>query len=173
MKHALFLLTMLVMAPSVGWTASWGKNCTFVGTAGAVIGTPANVSQRLGANEKGCWRFNNADGVVNLGYIQSSSSTNLICYDPDLFATTTNTGRVIPHLCTAGGPVDAANPLRSCIGLGGANASVSLDGTEGPAPTQNACIRVGPGTFLVEVSAACIGGTVCQVSIQAEPPGTP
>lgn len=167
MKTFLFLLALLVASPA--FAGAWSKNCQFSGTTAGVVGTALKPETNpvIGAGARGCYRYISTD-TGDYGYVTVSSESALLCFDPDLFDTATSAARLIPHFCPQGGPVDTANPLQSCIAMGGASANTNLDGTEGPPASQNACMTIGTGVYIFETSVDCAGGDTCQISIQGQ-----
>lgn len=164
----LLAAVLLSLVPTAGWAGAWGKSCSFTGTAAGVVGTPSNANKQLSADEFGCYRYVAGDGAHNFASVSIRAPSGLICFDPDIFDTALSGVTMTPHLCLAGAPVEAAFPLRSCISQGGAlPASTGLNGTEGAADVQNACLRVGPGVYVFRLDA-CVGGDICQVSAFAE-----
>ena len=170
------LVCTLLLLPQIA-SAEWAKGCKFTTPTGivAVDSTDFSVIE-YGVS---CYRYQlasgahsapqNAAGVITP--VAITAQTALICFDPDILQTITTTARVIPHHCPQSfiaDPTSAATALRSCVSLGGANGAASLDGTEGTATTQNACVRVGPGSYYFEISAGCEAGDTCQVSVKGE-----
>ena len=169
--RTLLLAVLLALTPTVGWAGAWSNGCQFTGgTVTGTVGTPTNTSARISNNDVGCYRFNNADSTHNSPRIQVTAESAVITFDPQLDAVVTvaTTALVVPRLCPIDGPIDTANPSFSCISIGGANSSSSLSGVEGPAATQNASIRVGPGTYYFQITGACLAGDTCQVSVKGE-----
>lgn len=153
------LLALLVMGlPAAGWAGTWSKNCA----------TPTNANRTISPNESGCYTFTSTDSTTgDSAAIFIDGTSAKWCFDPDTSGTATTTARVLIRDCL-GGAKPSSNPENECISLGGANGNASLDGTEGAASSQNACIRTGPGVFYVDITAACTG-SACRVSVQAEP----
>jgi hypothetical protein len=172
-RAALLALLILAMAPAA-WAGESSHGCSYTSEAAAADGTASGggASKRtITANEVWCYRFIAGDGTHNTATIQITAASAVIYFDPDLYQTVTTTARVIPHYCPHGAPTDTSNPLRSCPSIGGANGNTSLDGTAGPDTTQNQAIRVGPGTYLFEISAACEAGDTCQIAVKGEGEG--
>jgi hypothetical protein len=159
MRFAAFALLTLIAAP--GWAApTWDLGCDGdtsndgSKTIQAAFNTTSPVAGRLG-----CLNFVNADSTFTSFPVQVSSTTAVACFDPDTAGTATDTSRVKIRWCigaTTIAEAPASNQSRTCIDMGGALTGTStLDGTEGHAEVQNACLRIPPGVFMVEATAAC------------------
>ena len=169
---ALSLLVLVVSQAAADATGAWGKGCSFVGgNLSGTVGTPTNVDPTINVGEIGCYRYSSDDGIHNSPTFSAYSSSSLFCFDPNLgqsISVPTSTSAVTPHLCVAGHPLDPYNPSGSCIATGGAQGNQSLNGVEGPAALQNACLRVGPGVWYFEIIGPCDVGNTCQVSVKGE-----
>jgi hypothetical protein len=153
MRLAAFAL-LLISAPA--YAASWDLGCdsdpsndtSF--TVAAATGTTSPAAARVG-----CWNFNDADSTASSPAITVQSETAVACFDPDTGSASTDTSRVKIRWCTDG-TKPSSNPSYECIDMGGAvSGAATLDGTEGHADVQNSCLRIPPGVFYVEVTAAC------------------
>lgn len=177
----LILLAVLLFAPAAN-AGTWAYNCTFTTLTGTTATRPASSLPQdaplfqIDNYQRACWRYQNADSTHNapqtaggsLTPVTVTAQSALICFDPDILQAVTTTARVIPHRCPQGVIADTSNPARSCQSQGGANGAASLDGTEGASTTQNSCLRVGPGTYYFEISAAAEAGDTAQISIEGE-----
>lgn len=175
MRNLVLGLLLLLAAPTAGWAGVASYGCGYTGGSAGVIGTAtgSNPTKTTIDNDSlWCFRFVNADATTTIvGPVRVQASSALITFDPDLYQTVTTTARLIPRMCPLGAAVDTtslATISRSCLSIGGANGAASLDGTEGSASTQNAAIRVGPGTYYFEINAVCEAGDTCQVSVKGE-----
>lgn len=151
MKRLLPFLLLLLASPAAA--ASWSWGCSFTGNVTSTRPDKYDV----GKKEVGCYRFTIADATTTSNIIRLTASSNLWCFDPDNTDAVADTARVIIHYCQTTTTPGTTGGLsaNTCIALGGAlTATTSLDGTEGDAFTQNACIRTGPGDFYIEVSVA-------------------
>ncbi len=175
----LLVATLLVLLPAAGWAGTASHGCgytgTVAGTAGTALGGGA-TKKVVAANERWCYRFVNADATTTIvGPLTVTSPSAVVLLDADLFqAGVASTVRVIPRVCSAGAAVDAtslATISRSCESVGGSLSNVSLDGTPGPAGTQNMAVRVGPGVYYFEINAVCETGDTCQIAVQGEGAG--
>jgi hypothetical protein len=166
MRFAAFALVTLLASP--GLASSWDLGCdsdtTNDGsfTIQAATGTTSPVGSRVG-----CWNFVDADSTTTSPAITVQAETAVACFDPDTEGTATDTSRVKIRWCVAGSK-PSSNPSNGCIDMGGALTGTStLDGTEGHAEVQNACLRIPPGVFYVEVTAACTSDA-CSVRFVGE-----
>jgi hypothetical protein len=143
----------LFSSPLAG-AATWQTEC------GTSTELPAPSTDVVGfsltnANRAGCFNFVNADSTTTSPPVRIETTSAVACFDPDTAGTSTDTSRVKIRWCVAG-TKPALNPSQACIDMGGALTGTStLDGTEGHAEVQNACLRIPPGVFYVEVIAAC------------------
>lgn len=178
MRAALIALLMAALWPAAGWAGTSSKGCGFTGTVAGTAGTALGggaASMTVAANEIWCHRIVAADATTSIiGPLRITAPSALIMFDPDLFQAITTTARLIPRFCPQGAAVDTtslATISRSCISIGGANGTASLDGTEGTATTQNSALRVGPGTYYFEISVVIEAGDTGQIAVQGEGEG--
>jgi hypothetical protein len=131
-----------------------------------VLGIQANAATWTGSTtiqpgEVSLWSFVDADGTgtADSASFRVRAPSALICFDPDTGGTA-GTGVVTPRHCT-NNTKPATNPENECISLG------TLDGTEGAAATQNACVRIPNGTYFIDVTTPC-NTDACRVTINGE-----
>ncbi len=142
-----FLALPLAASATKVWTDCAG------GTSGNLITVTAY--QRL------CLDFDQTDSGDSRIFIVGTN-TALVCFDPDKAAEGIATGKVNIRYCPSGAQ-PAANPELECIAL----STVPITGIEGDAAVQDACIRVGPGTYYVEITTQTSSENA-RVSIQGE-----
>ena len=106
-----------------------------------------------------CWEFNAQDDTPAF-YIMTNSA--LICFDSNIATEAIGAGRVMLRRCHTG-VKPSSNPENECASI----LDTALDGTQGAAATQNACERVGPGTYYGEVTVST-GGQDASISFQGE-----
>lgn len=172
---------LLVLAGALLWASSasagaWSKGCGFTGTvtsgAGAATGTPTNTSKVIDNNDIGCWRFIDDDGTVFSsvaaqmdGYIRVTAPSALFVFTQALDEDTSGTptaAQVVLWLCPHGEAIVQATPALDCTEV-----SDPLDGAGGGSSTS-AAIRVGPGSYTIQITAACADQDVCQVAVIGE-----
>ena len=90
------------------------------------------------------------------------ANTALVCFDPDIATEGVKDGKVNIRYCP-NGKQPAASPELECIAL----STIPITGIEGSAGIQDACIRVGPGTYYVEITTQT-GSEDARVTIQGE-----
>lgn len=142
MKHVLALLSVFLALPI--WASSWTGNVN------------------IHSGQTSSFSFAAADGVSDANDSASfnvKSPYALICFDPDT-AGTAGTGGVTPRRCL-NNTKPASSPQNECISLG------ALDGTEGAAATQNACVRVSNGVHYLDITTVC-GGNNCRATVTGE-----
>ncbi len=148
----------LLALPSVAEAANWQLGCADTTTPTDPQFRAATDRVKVEADGKVCYRLANTE-TVDSGEVAIIAESALICFDSDTGATAISTGVVTPRVCT-GNSKPAANPTFTCLSLG------TLTGLEGDASTQNACVRVGPGIYYLDVTTAM--GAESRVKIQAE-----
>lgn len=141
--------------------------CTGAATGDCPIATTTGTigSTSLGKNDLACWTYDAADGVpsdAESPVFRITANSAVVCFDPDVRDNTTNAGRLTLFHCYAGKVGRAAQPTNTCQSMG------ELDGTEGDAATQNACIRVGPGAYYAEGNVDCVAGALCRMTVKGE-----
>ena len=177
MLQVWLIAVVLLVWPTMGWAGTASFGCQFTGTVAGTAGTATGSSPTktvVGNTDTWCFRYVNADATTTIvGPIKVTAPSALVTFDPDLFQTVITTARVVPYMC----PQIAALTLttlatikESCISIGGAGANLDLNGTEGPSSSQNASVRVGPGTYYFEISVVCEANDTCQVAIKGEGP---
>lgn len=97
----------------------------------------------------------------------------LFCFTPDIDVNGATAARVklwmAPHTITDATSNGIPDNDNGSIDLGGANGNTSLDGTEGEAGTQNACLRIGPGKYFAEFDVACAqADETCRLTVTGE-----
>jgi hypothetical protein len=110
-------------------------------------GTPENQEVKAGVHL--CWEF---DGDDDSGAFSVRSETALICFDPDITTEGVATGAVMPRRCHRGSK-PTSNPQNQCF----ATLDSSMTGITGSAGTQDACQRVGFGTYYIDVTTSPAG----------------
>jgi hypothetical protein len=169
MRLAAFALLTLIASP--GWAAvggTWDIGCDSVVAAagdGRTINAPGSGSSPHEARV-GCWSTVDADTTANSPNITVAAPTALVCFDPDTGGTTTSTSRVKVYRNPLNDPATTFS-VNSWTDIGGARDNASLDGTEGSAEAQNACVRVPPGVYVFLMSAAC-DSDACRVTVEGE-----
>lgn len=144
---------LLLFLTNVAWAQEWS-------TPG---GAPCTI---IDGSELCIYELANTEGADS-DEIEVRSSSAVFCLDSDKGATAIGAMRGVPRKCI-GGSKPGSNPENECISVGGANGNSVLDGTEGPASTQNACTRVGPGVYYYDVTVACGAASGCLVMVQGE-----
>lgn len=161
----LLLFTLLLLA-TPAWAESWSGTCQFASDNL----TPTNPTRWLISNGVvGCYRFVDSDSTSTSDIIIVQAESALVCFDPDNTDALTDTARVTVHRCVTG-VGGGTGSVNTCVDTGGFDDNATLDGTEGPDRTQNACKRVGPGAYFIRVTAACTkaASNYCEVSIKGE-----
>lgn len=105
-----------------------------------------------------CYIFDTAG--TDSGLLSLNGVSNLICFDPDVDGTV-GSARVEPEVCPYTAPGTVGN---QCIPL----VDAPLNGVGGSETTQTACIRVGPGSYRIDVTAAPVGVEHPVVSFRVE-----
>ncbi len=144
------LAALLLAMPAV---AADFTNCSGDPTSRRVVGRHQRICYELAATES-----------TDSGAFVVRSESALICLDSHTGSEANGAARIHPRKCL-GGVLPAANPEFECITI----LDNPLDGTQGAAATQNACIRVGPGVYFLDVTVP-VGGApeAALVLIQAE-----
>lgn len=165
MKRLLFLLALLVGSPAAAEV--WSGTCSF---SANLTASRDEAKFDIQKKQRGCYRFTSADSTSTSDLISVAADSALWCFDPDNTDAVADTSRVVVHYCPHGGTPGGTGSVNTCIDIGGANGNATLDGTEGTASTQNACVRTGPGIFFIEVDTACAKASTdyCQVTVQGE-----
>jgi len=87
----------------------------------------------------------------------------LVCFDPDINTEGAEVAEVNIRYCP-NGKQPAATPEIECFKL----SNVPITGITGLPGTQDSCVRVGPGTYYVEIETAGGAGDESRVTIQGE-----
>jgi len=161
-----FLTLLIILASTSSSAEVWSGSCRFTGNLTSNDPTDFLIK----AMNVGCYRFVDTDTTSTSDVISIDAPSALWCFDPDNTDEIPDTARVVIRYCPTGIGGGSAGNVNTCISLGGANGTASLDGTTGSAATQNSCIRTGPGSFYIEVTAACTktSPNYCQVSVKGE-----
>ena len=91
------------------------------------------------------------------------ANTALICFDPALDSEGTDVAQIDLRYCP-NGKKPAANPENECFKM----TDSPITGVTGSAGTQDACHRVGPGVYFVDITTPPAAGDDARVTIQGE-----
>jgi hypothetical protein len=150
---------LLILATALGLllaSDAFGATLGFSNCRSKAI-SPPNMNK---AGLIACYEF---DDATDSGQFTVVTPTALICLDPDIAATGTSTAEVMIYQCPTGAK-PAANPTYGCHAI----LDASLDGTEGGSTNQNACVRVGPGAYYIDVTSADTNSKDAIVTITGE-----
>jgi hypothetical protein len=131
------LLALLVASPALATSSQT--------TCGSTTETESN--KQLHGTSCVAWRYT-ADNEDSNG-ITFKSPTGTICFDPDTGAAGAGTSQIMIWHCP-NGIKPSANFGYTCHEI----LDSALTGLVGASGTQNACIRVGAGTYFSEVTTA-------------------
>jgi hypothetical protein len=145
------LLALFVATPAAA-TITW-TNCSG--------GTSGNLVQ-VTKYEVLCIDWDDTDTGDTRHFIVGSK-TALLCFDPDLATEGASTAKINFRYCP-NGLLPAANPENECFAL----STIPITGITGAPGIQDACVRVGPGLYYVEIETG--GGSTedSRVTIQGE-----
>ena len=113
-----------------------------------------------------CLDFTDAAGAdpgVDSRVFFVAAKTALICFDPGDNTEGVDVATINIRYCP-NGPKPAATPENFC----GAITTAVITGIQGSASTQDACQRVGPGAYYIEVVNDGAAGDASRVTIQGE-----
>jgi hypothetical protein len=153
-KRILILALLLLAMPALAADESAFGQCGMLGAASAPNDSAYLTISRGGAS---CFYFNADD---NSPIFRVVADTALICLNPNLATDGSATGEVMIRKCLPGVTTYSANHCMSML-------DASLDGTAGASATQNSCLRVSRGKYIV-VNTTSTGGHEAQVSIEGE-----
>lgn len=148
-KRILLILAFLLAASSAG-----------AGTWDDCAGNTANPN--VGKAMRICWNFTDAD-TTGESTVMFFAVTGLICFDPNTLTIGVDAAQVTLRMCPDGRK-PAATPENECFAL----STVAMTGIEGSAADQDSCLRVGPGTYYVDIDIAAGAGDTAQVTFRGE-----
>lgn len=137
MKRLILLLGLLLVAGPAHASSVWHWCSSASVTAATASGRAPDTTVTTGTTK--CFYFNADD---NSAVIKARAPNTLICLDPNVASDGADVAEVMIRLCPGGVSTYDAN---LCLPI----LDASLDGTGGSATTQNACLRVGPGDYVV------------------------
>lgn len=171
MRFAAFAFALLLSSP--GWAAvggTWDAGCD------SAVASPSTSENRTiqapdstkspADSRVACWTTVDADSTANSLSFTVASPTALVCFDPDTGGASTGASRVKVYRNPLNSQSTAFS-VNSWTDIGGAGDNSSLDGTEGSAEVQNACVRVPPGVYVLLMSVAC-DSDACRVTVEGE-----
>jgi hypothetical protein len=148
----LLLVALLALALPAQATQTW-TNCSG--------GSPAN-GVTVTRYDRLCLDWVTADSGDSQIFVVGTK-TALLCFDPDINTEGADAAKINFRYCP-NGIQPAASPENECFAL----STAPITGITGAAGTQDACERVGPGTYYVEIETQGGAGDESRVTIQGE-----
>jgi hypothetical protein len=108
-----------------------------------------------------CADFDQTDSG-NSRIFRVGTNTALVCFDPEVGAEGASDAEINIRYCP-NGTQPAANPEYECFAL----STIPITGLTGAAGIQDACVRVGPGTYYFEITTDSTAEDA-RVTIQGE-----
>lgn len=152
MRRALFTLLAALFVAAAAHSATWDR-CDGSGSGGRT---------NIGRTDKTCWNFLAAD-TTGESEIMFFSVTGLICFDPNTATEGADAAQITIRMCP-NGKKPAANPHLECFAL----STVPITGITGDAGVQDACERVAPGAYYIDIDVAAVDPDTPRVSFRGE-----
>jgi hypothetical protein len=161
--RTLLLVALFALLAAPAWAAcpTSGDAACFTNCRGAAT-TNTNIDN---SKSRVCYVFDSTASAATddseLFSVKSRSA--LICLNPDTASAGADVTQIKVRKCH-GGTKPTSNPENECIDLNGS----AMDGTEGAAVTQNACLRVAAGSYYIDITTAPAAADNAVVSVQGE-----
>lgn len=162
MRFAAFALALLIPGTALA-APSWDFGCDSdpSNDGNRTINAPTSTTSPLAARVA-CFSFVDADSTATSGVFNVAAAEAMVCFDADTASASAGAGRVkvfrSPNYSTT-------FSVNTWMDMGGMNGEVALDGTQGPASTQNACKVIQRGQYVISISTAC-DSDACRVTIE-------